>query len=169
MGRFWTKLLDQIEDNVSWLPRSNDHFAIWEHFVNSIWVPEASNRPQKGLNIELNGNFSQPNSLLGSFLTNNNGFLTRWKITWADRHIPTIVFVYGNTLNRPQKRPNMMLYHSKFLNHIASILSERGLRCGAVYYPLYNKLYVTFWSSQNNLATGMRNPELGLYPFKLDW
>ena len=23
-----------------------------------------------------------------------------------------------------------------FLNHIASVLSERGLRCGAVYYPL---------------------------------
>ena len=23
-----------------------------------------------------------------------------------------------------------------FLNHIASILSERGLRCGAVYHPL---------------------------------
>ena len=31
----------------------------------------------------------------------------------------------------------MVLYHGKFLNHIASILSERGLRCGAVYYPLY--------------------------------
>ena len=24
-----------------------------------------------------------------------------------------------------------------FLNHIASILSERGLRCGNVYHPLY--------------------------------
>ena len=29
-----------------------------------------------------------------------------------------------------------------FLNHIASVLSERGLRCGAVYHPLY---YVMFF------------------------
>ena len=32
----------------------------------------------------------------------------------------------------------MVLYQSKFFNHIASVLSERGLRCGAVYHPLYN-------------------------------
>ena len=34
-------------------------------------------------------------------------------------------------LNRPQKHPNMV----SFFNHIASILSECGLTCGAV-YPL---------------------------------
>ena len=36
-------------------------------------------------------------------------------------------------LNRPQNPPNMVLYQG---NHIASVLSERGLRCGAVYHPL---------------------------------
>ena len=43
VGRFWPKLtfLGQIEDNVSWLPRSNDHFAIWEPFLDPIWVHEA--------------------------------------------------------------------------------------------------------------------------------
>ena len=41
--------------------------------------------------------FSQSYSLLGSFFTKTNVFLTRWKITWVDRHVPTIVFVYGNT------------------------------------------------------------------------
>ena len=51
--------------------------AIWEPILNPIWVPEALNRPQKGLNIELNCKFSKPFSLLGSFLTKNNGFLTR--------------------------------------------------------------------------------------------
>ena len=35
------------------------------------------------------------------------------------------------------KSPQIWCYTMvSFLNHIASILSERGLRCGAVYYPL---------------------------------
>ena len=29
-----------------------------------------------------------------------------------------------------------------FLNHIASVLSERGLRCGAVYHHLYCMCFV---------------------------
>ena len=71
--------------------------AFLEPILNHIWVPEALIRPQKGLNIKLNCKFSQPYSLLGSFLTKTNGFLTRWKIMWVDCHVPTIVFVYENT------------------------------------------------------------------------
>jgi len=73
-------------------------------------------------------------------------FFNRWKITWVDRHIPTIIFFIWKhllnhicvteALNRPQKPPNMVLYHSKF-SQPYSILSERRLRCGAVYHPLY--------------------------------
>ena len=47
---------------MSWSPRSNDHFDICEPILNPIWVPGAWNRPQKGLNIEINGKFSQPYS-----------------------------------------------------------------------------------------------------------
>ena len=36
------------------------------------------------------------------------------------------------------KKPQIWCYIMvSFLNHIPSILSERGLRCGAVYYPLF--------------------------------
>ena len=96
-GLFLTKTIVffyQIADNVSWSPHSKNHFAIWEPLLNPIWVPEALNWPQKGLNIELNGMFFQPYSLLGSFLTKTNGFLTRWKIRRVDSHVPTIVLVY---------------------------------------------------------------------------
>ena len=30
---------------------------MWEPLLNPIWVTEALNRPQKGLDIELNGKF----------------------------------------------------------------------------------------------------------------
>ena len=42
---------------MSWLPRSNNHYALWEPLLNSIWVPEALKWPQMGLNIELNGKY----------------------------------------------------------------------------------------------------------------
>ena len=61
------------------------------HFKPTLWQLVTYFEPF------LNGNFFQPYSLLRSFLTKTNGFLTRWKITWVDRHIPTIIFVYGNT------------------------------------------------------------------------
>ena len=51
---------DQFEDNMSWSPCSNNPFATWEPIVNPVWVSRALNRPQKGLNIKLNGRFSQP-------------------------------------------------------------------------------------------------------------
>ena len=51
------------------------------------------------------------------------------------KHLLNHIWV-TKALNRPQKPPNMMLYHG-ISWHIASILSERGLRFGAVYYPLY--------------------------------
>ena len=53
MGSFLTKLIffDQIEDIVSWPPFSNDHFGIWKHLLNPIWVTEALNRPQKDPNV----------------------------------------------------------------------------------------------------------------------
>ena len=89
----------KFEYDVSWSPRSNDHFDIWEPILNPIWVPGAWNRPQKGLNIEINGNFSQPYSLLGSFLTKTNVFLTRLKITWVDPHVPTIILPILPILN----------------------------------------------------------------------
>ena len=50
-----------MEDNVSWLPRSNNRFCIWKHFLNHIWVTEAKYRPQKPPNMVLyHGKFSQP-------------------------------------------------------------------------------------------------------------
>ena len=35
-----------------------------------------------------------------------------------------------------------------FLNHIASILSECGLRCGAIYYPLFRGVLGEYFSLQ---------------------
>ena len=40
-----------MEDNVSWPPHSNDHFCIWKHLLNHIWVTEALNRPKKVPNM----------------------------------------------------------------------------------------------------------------------
>ena len=34
--------------------------------------------------------------LSATFLTKNNDFLTRLKITWVDRQVPTIILIYGN-------------------------------------------------------------------------
>ena len=31
-----------------------------------------------------------------SFFTKTNDFLTRLKVTWVDRHVPTIILIYGN-------------------------------------------------------------------------
>ena len=56
-------------------------------------VTEALNMPQKDPDMVLNGKFAQPYSLLWLFLTNGNEFLTKWNITWVDRHI----LLYGNT------------------------------------------------------------------------
>ena len=50
----------QIEDCVSWPPHFNDNFGFWEHLLTPIWVTKEWNRPQKGLNMVLNGKFSQP-------------------------------------------------------------------------------------------------------------
>ena len=61
------------------------------------------------------------------FLTKTNSFLTRLKIMWVDCHVPRIL----NPIWVPEA-PNMVLYG------MVSNLYERGLRCGAVYYPLCN-------------------------------
>ena len=100
---------------MSWSPHSNDHLAIWEPNLNPSWVLVLFYRLQKDLNIELNCKFSKPYSLFWPFLTKANGFLIRWKIMWVDLHVPTIIFVYGNTLWTiygllPQKHPNVVLY-----------------------------------------------------------
>ena len=58
-----------MEDNVSWLPLSNDRFCIWKHPLNYICVTEALNRPQKPPNMVLyQGKFSQPYSCLSAGL-----------------------------------------------------------------------------------------------------
>ena len=51
---------DQVEDNVSWPPRSTSQFGLWKHFFNPICVTEILNRPSKGPNMVLNCKFSQP-------------------------------------------------------------------------------------------------------------
>ena len=51
-----------MEDNVSWLPRSNNRFDIWKHLLNHILVTEALNMPQKCPHMVLIGKFSQPYS-----------------------------------------------------------------------------------------------------------
>ena len=40
-GCYWPKLVffNQIDDNVSWPPRSNDHFGMLEHPLNPITAP----------------------------------------------------------------------------------------------------------------------------------
>ena len=117
-----------MEDKVSWLSRSNNHFAMWKPLLNHIWVPEALNRPQKGLSIKLNGNFSQPYSILDFLLTKTDGFLTRW----VDCHFPTIVLVYGNIFwtiyvsLRPQKRPNTVLYGMFSQTYIQYLVRARA-------------------------------------------
>ena len=52
-----------MEDNVSWLPHSNDCFCIWKHLLNHICVTEESTRPQKPPNMVVyQCKFSQPYS-----------------------------------------------------------------------------------------------------------
>ena len=46
-GRFWPKLMAQMEDSVSLPPRSNDRFGIRKYLLKHVWVTEALNRPQK--------------------------------------------------------------------------------------------------------------------------
>ena len=51
------------------------------------------------------------------------------------------IHYYLKMINRPQKPQIWCYIMVRFLNHITSILSERGLRCGAVYHPLYFKTH----------------------------
>ena len=52
-----------MEDNMSWLPHSNNCLCILKQLLNHICVTEALNRPQKTLNMVLyHGKFSQPYS-----------------------------------------------------------------------------------------------------------
>ena len=68
-----------MEDNVSWLPHSNDRFCIWKHLLNHICV------------------------------------------------------------TRPQKPQIWWYIMVSFLNHLASVLSERVLTCEAVYPLCFQK------------------------------
>ena len=95
---------------MSWPPCSNDRFSILKHLLYHIWVTEVLKRPQK------------PSFLNVSWPPRSNGCFSIWK------HLLNHIWV-TEVLKRTQK--------PSFLNHTASILSERGLRCGAVYYPLY--------------------------------
>ena len=92
-----------MEDNVSWLPHSNDRFCIWKHRLNHIYVTEA--------------------------------------------------------LHRLQKPPNIKV---SFLNHIAIVLSERGLTCGAVYIlsQLNNLLYLVFYSQASETVVYKSAPRI---------
>ena len=53
---------------MNWQQRLNNHVGIWERLLNPTWVTESLHRSQKGPNMVLNSNFSQPCSLLRSFL-----------------------------------------------------------------------------------------------------
>ena len=64
-----------------------------------------------------------------SWLKHSNDRFCIWK------HLLNHICV-TEALNRPQKPPKWCYIKVSFLNHIASVLSERGLRCGAVYHPL---------------------------------
>ena len=46
MGTPLETFFEQIEDNVSLLLHSKNHFVKWEPILNPIWVPEVLNRPQ---------------------------------------------------------------------------------------------------------------------------
>ena len=130
-----------MDDDVSWPPHSNNHFCIWKLLLKPLWVTEALNRPQKDPNMILNGKLSQPYSLLGLFCPNTNNLLTRLDITWVDRHVPSIVLVYGYTFwtlygsHRPQRVPNMVL-DGKFSQPCsqysvrAQALGIAGIPCG---------------------------------------
>ena len=135
-----------MENNVSWPPRSNDRFCIWKYLLNHIWFTEALNRPQKSPNMVPNGKFAQPYILVGSFLTKTNGFLTRRKITWVNRNIPTILWKYflnhtwvTEVLNRPQKRPHIVLI-GKF-SQPYSPYPVWARASGVALYPLLNIYY----------------------------
>ena len=53
-GRFRPKQMffDQMKDNVSWPPCSNDRFDISKHLLNHVWVTEAVSWPQKRPNSQ---------------------------------------------------------------------------------------------------------------------
>ena len=114
---------------MSWSSRSNDHFDIWEPILNPIWVPGAWNRPQNGLNIDINGIFSQPYSLLGSFLTKTNVFLTRRKIMWVDRYgyggmVKDHTLALFNFWTLPLSSIKLILS-----SHVAALLSQYFQTC----------------------------------------
>ena len=95
-----------------------------EPILNTIW----------GLNIVINGKFSQPYSLSGSFLSNTHDFLIRWKITWVDRHIQTIILVYENiyliwvtdALNWPQEYTVQLRASGGAIYHLWSFLLKKN-------------------------------------------
>ena len=99
---FWDSLLTKINGfwpdwkKLSWPRFYDNHFGIWETLLYLISVNEALNRPQKGLNIVLQGKVAKPYSFLGRFWPKEMFFSIR-KIMWVDCYIPMIVLVYGKT------------------------------------------------------------------------
>ena len=63
----------------------------------------------------------------------------------------------------------MGLYHGKFFNHIASIRSERGLRCGAVYHPWLYCVIATLTESQHQLYEVPPKNVTGVVQVKTCW
>ena len=78
-----------MEDNVSWLPHSNNRFWIWKHRLNHICVTEALHRPQKPPNLVLyHGKFSQPYSQCPV-----------WARAYVRSRLPSLVSIVLKTLH----------------------------------------------------------------------
>ena len=80
---------------------------------------------------------------------------TRWKTMWVDRHVPTIILKHlqnhawvTEALNRPQKRPHMVLI-GKF-SQLYSLYPVRARASGRAIYPYHTqfKFIYTFIISQ---------------------
>ena len=66
-----------------------------------------------------------------SWLSHSNDRFCIWK------HLLNHICV-TEALNRPQKPPNMVLYQGKFSQPYSQYPVWARVRCGAVYFPLYN-------------------------------
>ena len=72
-----------MEDNVSWLPHSNNCLCILKHLLNHICVTTALNRPQKPVSCLSAGLDAEPSTIPCEYLYHTQTYWWWWQ-TWRD-------------------------------------------------------------------------------------
>ena len=177
-----------MEDNMSWPPRSNDRFGVWNNLLNPLQVTEALNRPQKRPNMVLNDKFSQPYSQYSLRAWASDGVVYPMfvypSLTWCSINLDVKMFHYlrkspTGTLCTVSAVHCALYYDCASMLH--SLMTRHCVVCQArcapesetvplfaqlATLPSHNLLvFTTDWFKSPSPSTALWHPRLELDPF----